>query len=41
MYTLFGAKGSGSAAAEAALTLAAIEFKSVERSVVGAGSGAR
>jgi GST-like protein len=29
MYTLFGAKGSGSAAAEAALTLAAIEFRSI------------
>jgi GST-like protein len=29
MYTLFGAKGSGSAAAEAALTLAAVEFKSI------------
>ncbi len=29
MYTLFGAKGSGSAAIEAALTLAAIEFRSV------------
>ncbi len=29
MYTLFGAKGSGSAAAEAALTLAAIKFKSI------------
>jgi GST-like protein len=27
MYTLFGSKGSGSAAAEAALTLAAVEFK--------------
>jgi len=30
MYTLFGTKGSGSAAAEAALTLAAVEFKSVD-----------
>jgi GST-like protein len=30
MYTLFGAKGSGSASAEAALTLAAIEFRSVD-----------
>jgi len=30
MYTLFGSKGSGSAAAEAALTLAAVEFKSVD-----------
>jgi GST-like protein len=30
MYTLFGTKGSGSAAAEAALTLAAIEFKSID-----------
>ncbi len=30
MYTLFGAKGSGSASVEAALTLAAIEFRSVD-----------
>ena len=30
MYTLFGSKGSGSAAAEAALTLAADEFTSVD-----------
>jgi len=30
MYTLFGAKGSGSAAAEAALTLAAVKFRSVD-----------
>ena len=30
MYTLFGTKGSGSAAAEAALTLAAVEFASVD-----------
>jgi GST-like protein len=30
MYTLFGTKGSGSAAAEAALTLAAVEFRSVD-----------
>ena len=30
MYTLFGTKGSGSAAAEAALTLAAIEFKRID-----------
>jgi GST-like protein len=30
MYTLFGTKGSGSAAVEAALTLAAIEFKSID-----------
>ena len=29
MYTLFGTKGSGSEAAEAALTLAAIEFKNI------------
>ena len=30
MYTLFGTKGSGSAAAEAALTLAAVPFRSVD-----------
>jgi GST-like protein len=30
MYTLFGTKGSGSAAAEAALTLAAVEFTSID-----------
>jgi GST-like protein len=30
MYTLFGTKGSGSAAAEAALTLAAVPFHSVD-----------
>ena len=30
MYMLFGTKGSGSAAAEAALTLAAVEFRSVD-----------
>ena len=29
-YTLFGTKGSGSAAAEAALTLAGIDFRSVD-----------
>jgi GST-like protein len=30
MYTLFGTKGSGSAAAEAALALASVEFRSVD-----------
>jgi len=30
MYTLFGSKGSGSASAEAALTVAGIEFRSVD-----------
>ena len=30
MYTLFGTKGSGSASAEAALTVAGIEFRSVD-----------
>jgi GST-like protein len=30
MYTLFGTKGSGSAAAEAALTLAAVPFRSID-----------
>ncbi len=39
MYTLFGAKGSGSAAAEAALTLAAIEFKSVNAATWEPGPG--
>ena len=39
MYTLFGAKGSGSAAAEAALTLAAIKFKSVNAATWEPGPG--
>ncbi len=39
MYTLFGAKGSGSAATEAALTLAAIEFKSVNAATWEPGPG--
>jgi GST-like protein len=30
MYTLFGTKGSGSAAAEAALTVAGVEFRSID-----------
>ena len=39
MYTLFGAKGSGSASTEAALTLAAIEFHSVNAASWGPGPG--
>ncbi len=39
MYTLFGAKGSGSAAVEAALTLAAIEFRSVNAATWEPGPG--
>ena len=39
MYTLFGAKGSGSVSAEAALTLAAIEFRSVDAASWGSSPG--
>ena len=39
MYTLFGTKGSGSAAAEAALTLAAVEFRSVDAASWESGPG--
>jgi GST-like protein len=39
MYTLFGSKGSGSASAEAALTVAGIEFRSVDASSWDPGPG--
>ena len=39
MYTLFGTKGSGSASTEAALTLAGIEFRSVDAASWDAGPG--
>ncbi len=39
MYTLFGSKGSGSASAEAALTVAGIEFRSVDAASWDAGPG--
>ncbi len=39
MYTLFGARGSGSAAVEAALTLADIEFRSVNAATWEPGPG--
>lgn len=39
MYTLFGSKGSGSASAEAALTVAGLEFRSVDAASWDAGPG--
>ena len=39
MYTLFGSKGSGSASAEAALTMAGLEFRSVDAASWDAGPG--
>ena len=39
MYTLFGSKGSGSASAEAALTVAGIEFRSVDAATWNPGPG--
>ena len=39
MYTLFGSKGSGSASAEAALTMAGLEFRSVDAASWDVGPG--
>jgi GST-like protein len=39
MHTLFGSKGSGSASAEAALTVAGIEFRSVDAATWNPGPG--